>query len=118
MHVLRDYSTAVILPVFRAELQRAGGKLSRRVRRLVVREPVLLDEPAQRKLSEVLAANQALKTVHDFRVRLQVLWNGAHLSNEKLLQHLKEWIAQAEASGISVLQDYAATLRGYSLQRA
>jgi stearoyl-CoA desaturase (delta-9 desaturase) len=40
------------------------------------------------------------------------------MSNESLLQHLKDWIAQAEASGIKVLQDFAATLRGYSLQPA
>ena len=30
------------------------------------------------------------------------------MSNETLLQHLKDWIAQAEASGIKVLQDFAA----------
>ena len=30
------------------------------------------------------------------------------MSNENLVQHLKDWIAQAEASGIKVLQDFAA----------
>ena len=43
MHVLRDYTRNVTLPVFRDELRIAGGKLSRRVRKLLVREPVLLD---------------------------------------------------------------------------
>jgi hypothetical protein len=33
------------------------------------------------------------------------------MSNEKLLQHLKEWIANAEASRIQVLQDFAARLK-------
>jgi stearoyl-CoA desaturase (delta-9 desaturase) len=118
MHVLRDYTVKVVLPTFRAELQVAGGKLSSRVRKILVRETVLLDEPARRTLSEVLASHHALKTVHDFRERLQVLWKGGHNSNETLLQHLKEWIGQAEASGIKALQDYAATLRSYSLQPA
>jgi stearoyl-CoA desaturase (Delta-9 desaturase) len=38
------------------------------------------------------------------------------MSNEKLVQHLKDWIAQAEASGIKVLQEYAVILRSYALQ--
>jgi hypothetical protein len=38
------------------------------------------------------------------------------MSNENLLQHLKDWIAQAEASRIKVLQDFAASLRSYAVQ--
>jgi stearoyl-CoA desaturase (Delta-9 desaturase) len=119
MHVLRAYTKNVMVPVFRQELAAASGNLSKRVKKLLVREPVLLDSQAKSKLSEVLAKNQALKTVHDFRERLRVLWSGsANMSNETLLQHLKEWVAQAEASGIKVLQDFAASLRGYQLQTA
>ena len=116
MHVLRDYTRNVTIPVFREQMRAAGGNLSRRVKKLLVREPVLLDDQAQSKLQQVLASNQVLQTVHDFRERLRVLWSGANMSNEKLLQHLKDWIAQAEASGIKALQDFAATLRGYALQ--
>ena len=118
MHVLRAYTRHVTLPVFRQELREAGGNLSRRVKKLLVRDSILLDNHAKSKLSEILANNQALKTVHEFRERLRVLWSGSNMSNETLLQHLKEWIAQAEASGIKVLQDFAATLRSYSLQAA
>ncbi len=118
MHVLRAYTSSVTLPVFKAELQAARGTLTRRVKTLLVRQPVLLDDKSHAKLNEVLASNQVLKTVHDFRERLQVLWSGGHMSNDKLLQHLKEWIAQAEASGIKALQDFAASLRGYAMQPA
>jgi stearoyl-CoA desaturase (delta-9 desaturase) len=118
MHVLRAYTRNVTLPVFRQELREAGGNLSRRVKKLLVREPVLLDSQAQSRLREVLASNQALQTVHEFRERLRVMWSGANMSNDKLVQHLKEWIAQAEASGIKVLQDFAASLRGYAMQQA
>ena len=79
---------------------------------------MLLDDHSSAKLKEVLANNPMLKTVHDFRERLQVLWSGGHMSNDTLLQHLKDWIAQAEASGIKALQDFAATLRGYAMQPA
>ena len=87
-------------------------------RKLLVREPVLLDNTAQSRLTEVLASNQALQTVHEFRERLRQMWSGANMSNEKLVQHLKDWIAQAEASRIKVLQDFAASLRGYAMQPA
>jgi stearoyl-CoA desaturase (delta-9 desaturase) len=115
MHVLRDYTRNVTLPVFREELRNAGGALSSRVRKLLVREPALLDVNAKSRLSEVLASNQTLKTVHEFRERLAVMWSGANMSNEKLIQHLRELIAQAEASRIKVLQDFANTLRSYSM---
>lgn len=118
MHVLRDYSRTVILPVVRAELAAARGRLGSGIKRLLVREPALLDEHAQSRLNAVLAKNKALHTVHEFRSKLQVLWNGTHMSNENLLLHLKEWIAQAEASGIKALQDFAVTLRAYALQPA
>ncbi len=116
MHVLRAYTRNVTVPVFREQLRQAHGNLSRRVQKLLVREPVLLDASAQSRLKEVLAANQTLNTVYEFRERLRVLWSGANMTNDKLLQYLREWIAQAEASGIKVLQDFAASLRGYALQ--
>jgi stearoyl-CoA desaturase (delta-9 desaturase) len=115
MHVLRDYTRNVTLPVFRAELAAAKGRLSAGVRKLMVREPVLLDENAKRRLSEALANYQMLKTVHEYRERLRVMWSGAHMSNEKLLTHLKDWIAHAEASGIQSLQEFAARMRSYAM---
>lgn len=118
MHVLRDYTRNVTVPVFREQMRVAGGNLSRRVKKLLVREPVLLDDSAQSKLQQVLAQNKALNTVHDFRERLRVLWSGGNMSNETLLQHLKDWIAQAEASGVKVLEDFAVRLRGYAMQPA
>jgi stearoyl-CoA desaturase (Delta-9 desaturase) len=119
MHVLREYSRKVTLPVLRAERARnASANLSAGVRRLLVRHPRLLDERATQRLNQVLDRHLALKTVHEFRERLQQLWNGAHASNERLLAHLKEWCGQAEHSGIKVLQDFATSLRSYALQPA
>jgi stearoyl-CoA desaturase (delta-9 desaturase) len=114
MHVVRDYTRDVMLPVCRAELAIAGDKLGEGVRKLLVRETSLLDEHAKGRLARSLAQSKALHTVHEFRTRLQLLWN-SNMSNESLLQHLKEWIAQAEASGIKCLQDFATTLRSYSM---
>jgi stearoyl-CoA desaturase (delta-9 desaturase) len=119
MHVLRTYSRTVTIPVLRAEkLRSAPSNLTRGVRRLLVRHPTLLDAKAKARLQEVLSSHQALQTVHDFRERLRQLWSGANANNERLLAQFREWCAQAEASGIKSLQDFALSLRGYALQPA
>ncbi len=119
MHVLRDYTKQVTLPVLKKEKAiAAGGAALRRARKLLVRQPMLLDDQARHRLSELLSNNAALETVHEFREKLRDLWSGANVSNEKLLAQLKEWCAEAEASGIKVLEEFAARLRSYQLAPA
>ncbi len=119
MHVLRDYTKQVTLPVLKKEKAIAAGDMAlRKARKLLVRQPKLLDEPAKHRLSELLSSNAALETVHEFREQLRDLWSGANVSNEKLLAQLKEWCAEAEASGIKVLEEFAARLRSYQLAPA
>ena len=119
MHVLRDYTKQVTLPVLKTEKARAkGNRTLRKARVLLVRRPNLLDDKARERLSNLLADNNALKTVHEFRERLSEIWSGANVSNEKLLQQLREWCREAEASGIKVLEDFAERLRCYQLGTA
>ncbi|CAN5345380.1 fatty acid desaturase [soil metagenome] len=121
MHVLRAYTRTVTMPVFRRERAAAGRnarELMRRAGRLLVRQPALLDANARARLDQILEENQTLKTVYDFRESLRKLWAGAHVSNDRLLADVKEWCSRAEASGIQVLEDFARTLRGYTLAPA
>lgn len=116
MHVLRDYTKQVTLPVLRCEQAAAAGDAAwRKAKTLLVRQPKLLDERARHSLSQLLSTNATLQTVHEFREKLRTLWSGANVSNERLLQQLKDWCAEAESSGISVLEDFAARLRSYHL---
>ena len=119
MHVLRDYTKQVTLPVFRRERTlAAGNRTFKRAKKLLVRQPKLLDEHAMDRLHDLLADSSALKTVHEFRERLRELWSGANVSNERLVLQLREWCAEAEASGIKVLEDFAARLRAYQMAPA
>lgn len=121
MHVTRDYTRLVTLPVLRAEFAALRLRLPERagrLKRLLVRETALLDAAARRRLNEVLENNQALATVHDFRERLKRIWSTSATSNEKLLAQFRDWCTEAEASGVRSLQDFAASLRGYSLRAA
>jgi stearoyl-CoA desaturase (delta-9 desaturase) len=115
MHVLRDYTRQVTLPVLKKEKAIAAGNTAfRKARNLLVRQPRLLDDKAKQRLCELLSNNVALETVHEFREKLRELWSGANVSNEKLLAQLREWCAEAEASGIKVLEEFAGQLRAYS----
>jgi stearoyl-CoA desaturase (delta-9 desaturase) len=119
MHVLRDYTRQVTLPVLKKEKAIAAGNAAlQRARKLLVRQPGLLDEHARKRLRQILSDYAALETVHEFREKLRELWSGAHVSNEKLLAQLKEWCAEAEASGIKYLEEFAARLRSYQLAPA
>ena len=112
MHVLRDYSSKVTLPVFRREAQ-VDATAREASPRLLIRRPQLLDEVARARLTSLLANNQALRTVHEFRLQLAAVWEQANVSNEALVRQLREWCARAEASGIEALQEFSARLRGY-----
>ena len=119
MHVLRDYKKLVTLPVFRKEKAlAAGNRAFRRAKKLIIRRPLLLDDSARERLGALLANNSALRTVHEFREKLHQLWDGANVSNEKLLVQLRDWCAEAEASGIAVLEEFAFRLRSYQLATA
>jgi stearoyl-CoA desaturase (delta-9 desaturase) len=119
MHVLRDYTKQVTLPVLKRERAVAAGNAAlRRARTLLVRQPQLLDESARHRLQQLLSDHATLQTVHEFREKLRKLWSTANVSNERLLQQLKDWCAEAEASGIQVLEDFAARLRSYRLAPA
>ena len=119
MHVLRDYTKRVTMPTFRVKKALATGNVAlRRAKKLFARRPLLLDDTAQLRLSELLADNAALRTVHEIRERLSELWSGANVSNDNLVAQLKEWCAEAEASGIKVLEDFAQRLRSYQMAPA
>jgi stearoyl-CoA desaturase (delta-9 desaturase) len=109
MHVLRDYTFGVVLPV----LDREGDAPVKAARSLLVRRPQLLDEASRSRLAAVLAASPTLHTVHEYRQQLTALWEQANVSNDQLVRQLREWCARAEASGIEALQQFSARLRGY-----
>ena len=116
MHVLRHYTNSVTLPVLSSELEQLGDnatRLLRRARRLFSWQPSFMDQASQERLAELIERYPGLKTVLEFRSDLKALWEGAHTSNERLLADFREWCARAEASGIQVLEEFAAYLQSF-----
>jgi hypothetical protein len=56
--------------------------------------------------------------VLEFRNELKQLWEGAHTSNERLLEEFRAWCARAEASGNEYLREFAVYLRSYQPEPA
>jgi stearoyl-CoA desaturase (delta-9 desaturase) len=83
-----------------------------------VREDSRLKPSHRQHLQELLKNNEVLKTVYEFRHKLQELWNETHASHERLIQAIIQWCKEAEATGIKVLGEFAQSLRSYALQPA
>lgn len=120
-HVLSHYAQDVVMPVLREELHKADQSCRRslrKARRPLVRGEAVMDGAAKGRVQAALNLSQTLATVYEYKKGLQALWQSHFNSPEGLLQHLQEWCKRAEATGIKVLQDFARSLRGYTLQAA
>jgi len=117
MHVLRDYTLNVVMPTWRAEARALRDRVlaARRNRRLLTREPSLLEPAEHTELGLVLDRSAQLRTVYEFRLRLTALWEAQAASNERLVDEFREWSRAAEATRIEALAAFAERLRGYAL---
>ncbi len=120
MHVMAAYAREVVSRVHRDELRRAGAHsrtLLKPIKRWLSRE-ALLDEATRVRLARALSHSASLTLVHQFKQRLQALWQERAATQESLVAALTEWCRQAEETGIAALADFAASLRRYTLQPA
>lgn len=90
------------------------AQLLKSTKKLLQREPNKLEAPQQQQLYEVLAHSRALKTMHDMRVELGLIWERSTVSREQLVQQLQDWCVRAEASGIQTLREFSLRLRTYA----
>ncbi len=121
-HVLKLYGRRVIRPVLRqhaGQMTTSTRRQLRRIRHLMIRDHVVGTDPAARAwLEETVQPDSTLKTIYDFKQRLIALCNQAVEGETDRLTRLKAWCAEAEASGIRALTEFAHQLRGYTLRQA
>jgi stearoyl-CoA desaturase (delta-9 desaturase) len=125
-HVMKLYGRRVLGPVLRVHCHSHDAALPRdklgTIKRLMIRDDVALergdhgDHGARQWLETALQRNQTLQTVSRFMGELKALSGQAGQNDSDRLQALKTWCAEAEASGIRVLRDFARQLQGYTLQ--
>jgi len=122
--VMAQFAREVMARVHRDELRNLDPSdktrltLLKPVRRLMVREPRLLDEAARTRLQKALEQNQTLQTVYAMKQKLADVWQRSATTQENLIQALQDWCQEAEATGIHALREFSNKLRTYSLVSA
>jgi stearoyl-CoA desaturase (delta-9 desaturase) len=122
--VMAQFAREVMARVHRDELRNLDPSdktrltLLKPVRRLMVREPRLLDEAARTRLQKALEQSQTLQTVYTMKQKLADVWQRSATTQENLIQALQDWCQEAEATGIHALREFSNKLRTYSLVSA
>ena len=111
----------VVAPLVKQELAKADASVRhhfRRAKALLSRETSLLDDTHQARIQQLLAESHALKVIYEKRIALQQIWLKTSSNGHDMLEAIKHWISDAEASGIQSLRDFAQQLKTYSLRPA
>ena len=116
--IMARYSKDVILPVCRAEKRRADKDARnwlKCARKALIRNEAILDSVDQQALIQALRQSETLRLVYSYKQRLQNIWEHSGKNQEPLLAALQEWCKQAESAGVAMLEDFARSLRSYTL---
>ncbi len=117
--IMAQYRKLVIGPLVKQELDRVDTSVShhfRRAKRLLSRETSLLEDRHHVRIESMLAHSQALKTIYEKRLALHQIWARTSANGHDMLAAMKEWVHEAETSGIHALRDFASQLKTYSLR--
>lgn len=116
---MTDYQRSVLKPALREEAAQAGAKLRallpRKLRRGLVDDGRWLKPEARDQLREWVSQRPRIRALVEHRARLSALLEARSNDAAERLRALQAWCAEAEASGIRVLQEYSARLKGYAL---
>jgi frataxin-like iron-binding protein CyaY len=119
--IMAQYRKLVIAPLVQQELSKVDESVRHQFRRakgLLSRETSLLNEHHHLHIQTMLEHSQALKVIYEKRLALQQIWVRTSSNGHDMLAAIKEWIQEAEASGIHSLRDFATQLKTYSLRPA
>lgn len=117
--VMAQYRKLVIAPLVQQEFVRADVSvrhLFHRAKGLLARETSLLEAAQRARIQSLLEQSQALRVIYERRLALQQIWARTSANGHDMLAAIKDWIQEAESSGIQSLRDFAAQLRTYSLR--
>jgi stearoyl-CoA desaturase (Delta-9 desaturase) len=119
--IMAQYRKLVIKPLVQLELQRADASVRhqlRRAKRLLSREPSLLQQEQQASVEVILEHSEPLREIYQQRLALQQIWARTSSNGHEMLVAIKQWVQDAEASGIQSLREFAEHLKTYSLRPA
>lgn len=115
--VMSHYYKNVVRPILRHvkenDVNKEDKKLLQRAGTLLRRQEELLSPRANTRLQALLERYEQLRVVYNYRQSLQNIWLKTAASQKELVESLQQWCKQAEESGLDVLSQFAAQLKGY-----
>ncbi|MCZ6458511.1 MAG: fatty acid desaturase [Gammaproteobacteria bacterium] len=114
--VMSRYAEDVVKPLVEQELS-ATKRVVRNAKKALTLESSLVDAAARIRIDELIDSSATIKTIYEFRLRLQEVWAKRGGNAEEMLQLLKQWCIDAEATGIQALRDFVTELQTYTLQK-
>lgn len=119
--IMSQYTKEVIAPVVQEEKSRmsaASERVLHRAKKLLSLERSVMTSKAKERLNILLAERERLRTVYEYRMQLQDLWNRTASSQKELLDNLEQWCKQAQATGIEALAHFAQKIQGLTVKAA
>jgi len=121
-YVLSEYHKNVMIPVIKeqqANMKKQEKVLYKKAKRLLTKEPKLVNEAEIKRIDTMLENNMMIKTIYEKCHELQDIWKRHPGSRfQEKLNELMDWCKQAEQSGIECLENFALELKNYSLASA
>ena len=117
--IMAQYRKLVIGPLVKQELEKVDHSVRHqfhRAKRLLSRETSLLEDRHHLRIQSMLEHSHALTVIYEKRLALQQIWLKTSSNGHDMLAAIKEWVHEAEASGIQSLRDFAHQLKTYSLR--
>jgi stearoyl-CoA desaturase (Delta-9 desaturase) len=113
--VMSDFFRGVIVPTVRQSAGDSLRELPRRMRRGLVNGGRWLDAEHRERLGAWIEARPQLATVFEYRQRLRAIFERSAQGSDAMLEALRQWCVEAEASGNRALAEFSARLKGYAL---
>ena len=116
--LMAKYKNDVVRPLIEEEcrkVDRATGRLLRAAHKLLCRHESLVDESGRRRIREAVRASHTIDTIYNLRLRLQSIWTQRGGNAEEMLQALRQWCGDAEATGIHALREFVEEIKSYSV---
>jgi fatty-acid desaturase len=114
--VMSKYADEVVKPLVEQELD-TTRRLVRKAKKALTRDVSLLDAAARDRIDELVDSSPTIKIIYQFRLRLQEVWAQRGGSAEEMLQALKQWCIDAEATGIQALRDFVTEIQTYTISK-
>ena len=113
--VMANYAESVVKPLVAQEIKTGSV---RQAKATLCREPSLIAPLDKNRIDELVSSSPKIKQAYELRLRLQDVWSKRGGSADEMLQALKQWCVDAEATGIQALRDFVEELRSYTTSKS